>query len=219
MIDPERMEPCAEKPRLLLHCCCAPCSSATLERLQALFDIDIYYYNPNIEPEAEFEKRAREEERFVRAFRPDGGVRVLVADYDHAAFEEIARGREDLPERGERCRLCYALRLRRTAEYAKAHGYACFTTSLSISPHKNRAWINGIGQDLERELGVTFVYSDFRKKDGYHRSIELSKEYGLYRQDWCGCVYSKRERERAKAAREQEQPKYNQGLDRQKMSE
>ena len=188
-------------PKLLLHCCCAPCSSATLERLQQEYRVDIYYYNPNIEPEGEFRKRAGEEERFVREFRPDGGVRVIVADYDHKAFEEIARGREDMPERSERCYLCYEMRMRKTAEYAKAHGYDLFTTSLSISPYKSARWINEIGERLQQETGVSFLHSDFKKQDGYRRSIELSREYGLYRQDWCGCVYSKRERERKVAGR------------------
>ena len=203
MIDPEKDLPEGVRPRILLHICCAPCSSATLERLQDRFDVDFYFYNPNIEPFEEFSKRAGEARRFVREFRPDGGVRVIVADYDHAAFEAIAKGREDLPERGERCRLCYELRMRAAAEYAKAHGYDAFTTSLSISPHKSSAWINEIGLALERELGIPFVWSDFKKKDGYHRSIQLSKEYGLYRQDWCGCIYSRRERERQKRAREE----------------
>ena len=203
MIDPEKDLPEGVRPRILLHICCAPCSSATLERLQDRFDVDFYFYNPNIEPFEEFSKRAGEARRFVREFRPDGGVRVIVADYDHAAFEAIAKGREDIPERGERCRLCYELRMRAAAEYAKAHGYDAFTTSLSISPHKSSAWINEIGLALERELGIPFVWSDFKKKDGYHRSIQLSKEYGLYRQDWCGCVYSRRERERQKRAREE----------------
>ena len=203
MIDPEKDLPEGVRPRILLHICCAPCSSATLERLQDRFDVDFYFYNPNIEPFEEFSKRAGEARRFVREFRPDGGVRVIVADYDHAAFEAIAKGREDIPERGERCRLCYELRMRAAAEYAKAHGYDAFTTSLSISPHKSSAWINEIGLALERELGIPFVWSDFKKKDGYHRSIQLSKEYGLYRQDWCGCIYSRRERERQKRAREE----------------
>ena len=203
MIDPEKDLPEGVRPRILLHICCAPCSSATLERLQDRFDVDFYFYNPNIEPFEEFSKRAGEARRFVREFRPDGGVRVIVADYDHTAFEAIAKGREDLPERGERCRLCYELRMRAAAEYAKAHGYDAFTTSLSISPHKSSAWINEIGLALERELGIPFVWSDFKKKDGYHRSIQLSKEYGLYRQDWCGCIYSRRERERQKRAREE----------------
>ena len=196
MIEPDRMNPVEPKPRLLLHCCCAPCSSATLERVERLFDTDIYYYNPNIEPEEEFRKRAGEECRFVAESRPEGGCRVIVAEYDHEAFQEIARGLEDLPERGERCYRCYELRMRKTAEYAAAHGYDCFTTSLSISPYKVVRWINEIGERLERELGIPFVRSDFRKKNGYARSIELSKEYGLYRQDWCGCVYSKEEHER-----------------------
>ena len=197
------------KGRLLLHCCCAPCSSATLERLQQEWETDIYYYNPNIEPEAEFEKRAGEEQRFFRAFRPDGGVRVIKAEYDHEAFERIAKGRENLPERSERCYLCYELRMRRTAEYAKANGYAAFTTSLSISPYKSSRWINEIGERLEKETGVPFLHSDFKKQNGYRRSIELSKEYGLYRQDWCGCVYSRQERERklAERAAEAEQEK------------
>ncbi len=198
MIRPEDRTDTESKPRLLLHCCCAPCSSATLERLQSAFDVDIYYYNPNIEPREEFNRRAGEEERFIRAFRPDGQVRVFVAEYEHEAFEAVARGRENLPERGERCYLCYELRMRKTAEFARTHGYDCFTTSLSISPYKSSRWINEIGLKLEAETGVEFVWSDFKKKDGYRRSIELSREYSLYRQDWCGCVYSKAERERKK---------------------
>ncbi len=201
MIDPDKPAVGGARLKVLLHICCAPCSSATLERLQEHFDVDFYFYNPNIEPYAEFEKRAGEAERFVRAFRPDGGVRVIVADYDHEAFEAIARGRKDIPEKGERCWLCYALRMRQAALYAKAHGYDAFTTSLSISPHKSSAKINEIGMALEAELGIPFLWSDFKKKDGYHRSIQLSKLYGLYRQDWCGCIYSRRERERQKRAR------------------
>ncbi len=201
MIDPDKPVEGGARLRVLLHICCAPCSSATLERLQERFDVDLYFYNPNIEPYAEFEKRAREAERFVREFRPDGGVRVLTAEYDHGAIEEIARGREEMPERSERCYLCYELRMRKTAEYAKAHGYECFTTSLSISPYKSSRWINEIGERLERETGVRFLHSDFKKQNGYRRSIEMSREYGLYRQDWCGCVYSRRERERQKQAR------------------
>ena len=201
------MEQKERKPRLLLHCCCAPCSSATLERVQQEYDPDIFYYNPNIEPEAEFRKRAEEEERFVREFRPDGGVKVIVAPYDHGEFASIAKGREQLPERGERCYLCYELRLRRTAEYAKKEGYDCFTTSLSISPYKSALWINEIGERLAEEIHIPFLYSDFKKKNGYKRSIELSKKYNLYRQDWCGCVYSKQERERKTAGSDTVFPK------------
>ncbi len=186
------------KPKLLLHCCCAPCSSATLERLLTLFDTDIYYYNPNIEPYEEFVKRASEETSFVSRFCP-GQVEVIVADYDHDAFLEIARGREHLPERGERCYDCYRIRLEKTACYAREHGYEAFTTSLSISPYKNARWINEIGEKLEKETGVPFLYSDFKKKNGYKRSIELSAEYGLYRQDYCGCIYSQRERDLKRA--------------------
>ena len=193
------------KPTLLLHSCCGPCSSAVLERLMEHFRLTVLYYNPNIEPEEEFRKRAGEEERFVREFRPDGGVGVIVAEYDHAAFERIARGREDLPERSERCYLCYEMRMRRTAEYAKEHGYDLFTTSLSISPYKSARWINEIGERLQEETGVSFLHSDFKKQNGYQRSIELSREYGLYRQDWCGCVYSRQERERKIAERNMEE--------------
>ena len=190
------------KPRLLLHCCCAPCSSATLERLQEEYEVDIYYYNPNIEPEEEFRKRAGEEQRFVAAFRPDGKVQVLIAEYEHEAFETIAKGRENMPERSERCYLCYELRMRKTAAYAAANGYDCFTTSLSISPYKVSRWINEIGERLEKENGIRFVHSDFKKQNGYQRSIEMSREYGLYRQNWCGCIYSQQERERKAAERE-----------------
>ncbi len=186
----------ARQGRLLLHCCCAPCSSATLERLQQEYETDIYFYNPNIEPEEEFRKRAGEEERFIREYRPDGGVKVIIAEYEHEVFEEIARGRENLPERSERCYLCYEARMRKTAEYAKAHGYAWFTTSLSISPYKSARWINEIGERLAEEMEIGFLHSDFKKQDGYRRSIELSREYHLYRQNWCGCVYSRQERER-----------------------
>ncbi|MBQ9252678.1 MAG: epoxyqueuosine reductase QueH [Clostridia bacterium] len=200
---PARSQKNMQKSKLLLHCCCAPCSSATLERVQEEFDVDIYYYNPNIEPEEEFLRRAGEEERFVREFRPDGGVQVIVAEYEHEAFEEIARGREEMPERSERCYLCYEMRMRKTAEYAKQHGYDCFTTSLSISPYKSSRWINEIGERLAETYGIAFLHSDFKKQNGYKRSIELSAEYQLYRQDWCGCVYSFQERERKLEARKQ----------------
>ena len=201
MIVPENLTPGSERPRLLLHCCCAPCSSATLERLLSLFRVDIYFYNPNIEPYEEFVRRADEQSRFVSLFCPAEEVAVIRAPYDHEAFEEIARGRENLPERGERCRDCYRLRMSRCARYAREHGYDCFTTSLSISPYKSSRWINEIGQQLEEEMGIPFVYSDFKKKNGYRRSIELSREYDLYRQDYCGCIYSKQERERKLAQR------------------
>ena len=194
------------KKKLLLHCCCAPCSSATLERLQREYNVDIYFDNPNIEPEAEFRKRAAEEVRFVQEFRPDGGVRVLIAPYDHEAFEAIAKGREHLPERSERCYLCYELRMRRTAEYALSHSYDCFTTSLSISPYKSSRWINEIGERLSRELDIPFLHSDFKKQNGYKRSIELSAQYHLYRQNWCGCIYSRLERERKLAEKADRAP-------------
>ena len=192
-----------KRGRLLLHCCCAPCSSATLERLQREYETDIYFYNPNIEPEEEFRKRAGEEERFIREYRPDGGVKVIIAEYE--VFEEIAKGREDMPERSERCYLCYEARMRKTAEYAKAHGYTWFTTSLSISPYKSARWINEIGERLAEETGIGFLHSDFKKQDGYRRSIELSREYHLYRQNWCGCVYSRQERERKNAEKRDEE--------------
>lgn len=187
------------RKRLLLHVCCAPCSSATLERLTEEYEVDLLFYNPNIAPKEEFDRRAEEEERYIKerygAEEESYLPKVLVPPYDPSPFEAIAKGREDLPEKGERCYLCYELRLREAARCAMEQGYDLFTTSLSISPYKVTRWINEIGERLAEEVGVPFLHSDFKKQGGYQRSIELSRQYQLYRQDYCGCIYSLKEKE------------------------
>lgn len=181
--------------RLLLHSCCAPCSSYVLEYLSACFEITVYYYNPNIFPEEEYEKRVREQERLIEEMETKNPVSFLWEEYRPQEFYEAVRGVEHIPEGGERCFRCYALRLRKAARAAAAGKYDYFTTTLSISPMKNAQKLNEIGEELSREYGVSYLVSDFKKKNGYKRSTELSREYGLYRQDYCGCVFSKKERE------------------------
>ena len=199
-----RLQKAGEKPLLALHSCCAPCSSAVLERLNGAFEIVVYYYNPNISPEAEFIHRAREQARLV-AEMPLTGVRVVQGDYDSNAFFERVRGHEGDPEGGERCGICFEMRLRKTAEYARSIGAPYFTTTLSISPLKDAGRLNAIGEALAAEYGLKYLVSDFKKKDGYRRSVSLSGEYRLYRQDFCGCIFSKMERERQKLEMEQNQ--------------
>ena len=182
-------------PSLLLHSCCAPCSSAVLERLAEDFQITVLYYNPNIAPAEEYENRIREQERFIAELPAKYPVSFLAGDYDTKRFYEIVKGMEALPEGGERCFACYELRLRETARLAKENAFDFFTTTLSISPLKRAEKLNEIGGRLAEEYGVPYLFSDFKKKEGYKRSIELSAQYGLYRQDYCGCVYSMRERE------------------------
>ena len=176
---------------LLLHSCCAPCSSACLERLKEKFSITVLYYNPNIDEEKEYEKRKAEQIRFLRE---TGYASILDCDHDKQAFEKIAKGLENEPERGKRCYACYSLRLEKTAQVAKANGFDWFCTTLSLSPHKNAEWINQIGEELEGNYGVKFLNSDFKKQGGYLRSIELSNKYNLYRQDYCGCIFSRDKR-------------------------
>lgn len=180
-------------PSLLLHACCAPCSSACLEYLNKYFNITIYYYNPNISPKAEFDKRLNEEKRLVSEMPFENDVDVIEGFYDYNEFLEIAKGLETVPEGGARCFKCYRLRLEKTAELAKEKGFDYFCTTLSISPLKNSQKINEIGYEVAEEYGVKWLPSDFKKKEGYKRSIELSKEYDLYRQNFCGCVFSKKE--------------------------
>lgn len=180
-------------PTLLLHACCAPCSSSVLERLSSFFEITIYYYNPNISPYEEYGKRIREIERFIKDFPAVHPIHFLEGKYDNNRFEDIARGLEKEKEGGARCSKCYYLRLEDTARVAKQHNFDYFTTTLSVSPYKNADKLNQIGRFLEKEYDVLYLVSDFKKKDGYKRSIELSREYNLYRQDYCGCIYSKRE--------------------------
>lgn len=180
-------------PRLLLHGCCAPCSSYCLEYLTRYFDITLLFYNPNITDKNEHEKRAAELVRLAKELPAVHPASVIIAEHDPERFYAVAKGLENVPEGGARCFKCYRLRLEYAAEYAAAHGFDYFCTTLSISPLKNAAKLNEIGGELSEIKKVPWLPSDFKKKGGYQRSIELSKEYGLYRQNYCGCVYSKRE--------------------------
>jgi predicted adenine nucleotide alpha hydrolase (AANH) superfamily ATPase len=178
-----------EKSRLLLHACCAPCSSYVLEYLRGYFDITLYFYNPNISPKEEYVFRQAELIRLVGEMGLP--ITVVSEKYSPEEFFEVSKGLEKEPEGGERCFKCYRLRLLKTAEYAKKNGFQFFTTTLSISPYKNAEKLNEIGKEISEKVGVNYLYSDFKKKNGYKRSIELSKEYNLYRQDYCGCIFSK----------------------------
>lgn len=182
-----------EVPKLLLHSCCAPCSSYCLEYLSQYFEITVLYYNPNIYPEEEYAKRAEEQERLISEMNFKYPVRLIKGRYEPEKFFEMAKGLEDVREGGERCFKCYELRLREAAALAKEGGYDYFTTTLTISPLKNAQKLNEIGIQLSEEYSVKHLPSDFKKKNGYKRSAELSAEYGLYRQNYCGCVFSKRE--------------------------
>ncbi len=178
------------KPTLLLHACCAPCSSAVLEYLYQHFNITLFFYNPNISPESEFNYRLKELKRLIIEMSLND-IEIVVLDYDNTEFENLAKGLEHLPEGDKRCKKCYRLRLVKTAEYAKENGFDYFTTTLSVSPYKNAQLLNEIGGELEKEFGIKYLHSDFKKKEGYKRSCELSREYNLYRQNYCGCIYSK----------------------------
>ena len=194
-------------PSLLLHSCCAPCSSYVLEYLSEYFDITIFYYNPNISPEEEFYKRVSEQKRLINEMPLKRKVKFIEGIYDCEKFYSIAKGLENLKEGGERCFKCYRLRLEETAKTAQKDGFDYFTTTLSISPHKNAQVLNQIGLELEESYSVKYLCSDFKKKNGYKRSCELSEIYGLYRQNYCGCIYSKLEaEEREKAKNNNEQP-------------
>ena len=188
----QRIAGAGERPRLLLHSCCAPCSSAVLERLTPAFDIGVFYFNPNIAPAEEFERRAEEQARLAAALPHAGELAVIRGAYDPRAFYDAVRGHEDDPEGGERCAICFRLRLRETARLAAERGDDYFTTTLTISPLKDAQLLNAIGYELADEAGVRWLPADFKKKNGYKRSCELSAEYGLYRQDYCGCVFSRR---------------------------
>ena len=179
---------------LLLHACCAPCSSAVLERIGNFFKVTIFYYNPNITNEEEYRKRIDEIKRFISSFKTKYPISLEEGNYDPMEFFKISRGLEKEPERGKRCYKCYYLRLNETAKIAEKLGYDYFCTTLTLSPHKNSNWINEIGEDLNNKYNSTYLYSDFKKKNGYKRSIELSSEYNLYRQNYCGCVYSIRDK-------------------------
>ena len=187
-----------ERPRLLLHSCCAPCSSAVMERLTDWFDLTVFYYNPNIAPEEEFLRRAEEQRRLIAELPHAHEIQFRCGEYESEAFEALARGLEDVPEGGERCTKCFRLRLGKTAALAAREGFDYFTTTLSISPLKDAQRLNAIGGELAEQFGVNYLFSDFKKKNGYKRSCELSVQYGLYRQDYCGCRFSRMEREKKK---------------------
>lgn len=187
--------PEGKTPRLLLHSCCAPCSSYVLDYLSRHFAITVLYYNPNISPASEFELRAKEQMRLIREMAPQNPVECVVGHYDPTEFAAIAKGHEQDPEGGERCTACFRLRLEETAKLAKEGGFDYFTTTLSISPLKDAERLNRIGGELAEQYGIPYLFSDFKKREGYKRSIQLSADYGLYRQDYCGCAFSKRDAE------------------------
>ncbi len=187
-----------KRPSLLLHACCAPCSSYVLSYLAEHFDITVFFYNPNISPKEENDFRAAELERLCQELPLEYVPKVIVAEYEPEKFYSAVKGYEDLPEGGARCAICYRLRLEKTAAVAKEMGFDYFTTTLSISPYKRADWLNSIGAQLEKAYGVRYLYSDFKKKNGYKISCELSKEYNLYRQDYCGCEFSKAANEKNK---------------------
>jgi predicted adenine nucleotide alpha hydrolase (AANH) superfamily ATPase len=194
----DRLEKEKQVPRLLLHSCCAPCSSYVLEYLSEFFEITVFYYNPNIFPENEYTKRILEQQQLIRDMKFKHPVTFLAGNYDRERFFEMAKGMELLKEGGERCFRCYELRLRETARTAKDAEFDYFTTTLSISPMKNAEKLNEIGKVIGEQYGVAYLQSDFKKKNGYKRSIELSNIHGLYRQDYCGCEFSYRDRQNQK---------------------
>lgn len=179
------------RPKMLLHSCCAPCSSHVVTYLRDRFDLTVFYYNPNISPLEEYEKRKSEQKRFLAEI----GIPFRDCGYEGEGYERAVAGLEHEPERGARCEVCFALRLRRTAREAKSEGFEYYCTTLSVSPHKSAALLNELGERIGKEEGVPFFPSDFKKKGGYLRSVRLSEEYGLYRQDYCGCRFSRAERE------------------------
>lgn len=187
-----------EVPRLLLHSCCAPCSSYVLEYLSDYFEITVFYYNPNIFPEREYTKRLLEQQMLIDDMKFKHPVSFIAGTYDREKFHQMAKGLEHVKEGGERCFKCYELRLKEAAEIALEGEFDYFATTLSISPLKNADKLNQIGVDLEKQYHVKYLQTDFKKKNGYKRSIELSNQYGLYRQDYCGCEYSYKERQEQK---------------------
>ena len=177
-----------ERPKLLLHSCCAPCSSSCLEKIKDFFDITVYFYNPNMDSEEEFNLRASEQIRLCEELN----IKCIVENYNASEFFNLVCGLENEKEGGKRCEKCFFLRLNKTAQTAKEKGVDYFATTLTLSPLKNAEKINGIGREIEKLTAVKYLPSDFKKKSGYQRSIELSKEYNLYRQNYCGCVFSKK---------------------------
>lgn len=177
-------------PKLLMHSCCGPCSSYPIEYLSNYFSITIYYYNPNIFPYSEFERRSIEQQKLINELKTKYPINFVLEAYNNDEYEEYIKGHQSDLEGGIRCFKCYNLRMKKAAIYAKTNNFDYFTTTLSVSPYKNSEKINEIGILLEQEIGIKYLYADFKKKEGYKRSIELSKQYNLYRQDYCGCKYS-----------------------------
>lgn len=189
------LESLDKKPRILLHTCCAPCSTICLEILSKYAFVTVIYYNPNIEPYKEYLKRKEEEQRFIASYPFENPVEIIDCDYDNEKFNLLAKGLENEPERGKRCLKCYRQRLLYTALKAREEKMDYFATSLTLSPLKSSAVINAIGLEIEKEVGIKYLVSDFKKQNGYKKSIEISKQYQLYRQNYCGCKYSKNNRE------------------------
>ena len=188
-----RAEEKGERPSLLLHACCAPCSSYVMEYLREKFDLIVFYYNPNITEKEEYDRRAKELTRLAEELPGENTIRTEISDFDQDRFFQAVEGLEDEPEGGERCAVCFELRLREAAREAKKLSADYFATTLTISPKKDADVLNAIGERVAQEEGVSYLCSDFKKRDGYRRSVELSKEYDLYRQDYCGCIFSKGE--------------------------
>lgn len=178
------------KKKLLIHSCCGPCSSAVLERLHDEYDVTVFYYNPNIAPPEEYARRLDTQREIIAKLPFGGEIGLIEGPYEPDVFLSAVKGLESEPEGGRRCAVCFDLRLLRTAQCAAERGFELFTTTLTISPHKNAPLINEIGERIAAGCGVPWLYSDFKKKDGYLRSIRLSEEYGLYRQNYCGCAFS-----------------------------
>ena len=186
----KELESIKEKKKILLHSCCAPCSSSVIMTLMEHFDITILYYNPNISPINEYEKRKKEQIELINKLKKITQVNIIDCDYDNDIYEEKIKGYEECPERGQRCTICFNLRLEKTAKIAKENNFDYFCTTLTLSPYKNAKLINEIGEELSKKYKIKWLYSDFKKNDGYKKSIELSKNYNLYRQNYCGCKYS-----------------------------
>lgn len=194
-LELEKIKKEGNVPTLLLHACCAPCSSYTIEYLSKYFEITIYYYNPNIHPYEEYNRRITELKNFLKEFKTENKVCLIEESYDSKEYFNAVKGLEHLGEKSKRCYECYKLRMNKACIYAKKHNYDYFTTTLTISPYKVSDWINEIGKELENIYNIKYLYADLKKKNGYKRSLELSKKYNLYRQDYCGCIYSKQKKE------------------------
>ena len=188
----EQIKQSSIKPTLLLHSCCAPCSSGCITQLLDYFNITILYYNPNISPTSEYERRKAEQIKFIKDFDTQNTIKFLDCDYNPQEFYSLAKGLEDCPERGERCVKCYRLRLEKTCKEAKQHNFDYFASTLTLSPLKDEKVINQIGLELQEKYSQKYLVTNFKKNNGYLNSIKLSKQYNLYRQDYCGCVYSQK---------------------------